>query len=280
MTEPLKVLFATDFSPAAKVAEENVALLNKKYEMDISLIHVIPSFWKNWFSSGLAEKEAIQRLTIWQTDLLGEDANPEKLFVQIGNPTNEIISTSTKLNSELIVVARKIKNGETRYKAGTTAENVLRHADKSVMVCKSKKISKILCAIDGSAHSEKVLSWSLDLAKRFAAKLDIVIVCHKENPISIGMDEEAIKEMEETVKEQITKRTATYLEKFDMSDIQADVHYLWGTPSHVILDMAEDYNCDLIVIGSKGDSTLEHALLGTTAEKVLRFAPCSLLVVR
>lgn len=53
-----------------------------------------------------------------------------------------------------------------------------------------------------------------------------------------------------------------------------------GHPTDVIVRMAQEQNADLIVMGTRGRSGLPHLLMGSVAEKVVRLAPCSVLVVR
>jgi nucleotide-binding universal stress UspA family protein len=53
-----------------------------------------------------------------------------------------------------------------------------------------------------------------------------------------------------------------------------------GVPAEEILNEAENTNPDLIVLGNKGTSGLARFLLGSTAERIVRYAKCSVLVVR
>jgi len=53
-----------------------------------------------------------------------------------------------------------------------------------------------------------------------------------------------------------------------------------GRPADVICKTAADEKADAIIIPTQGHSGLKHALLGSVAEKVVRHAPCSVLVVR
>ena len=53
-----------------------------------------------------------------------------------------------------------------------------------------------------------------------------------------------------------------------------------GTPSEEIVKAAEEWSADLLVIGSHGRRGMQHALLGSVAETVMRHAPCPLVVVR
>lgn len=62
--------------------------------------------------------------------------------------------------------------------------------------------------------------------------------------------------------------------------VQADIVIRRGYPAAEILQMADEGKFDLIVMATHGHSGLEHALLGSITEKVLRKAHCPVLVVR
>ena len=53
-----------------------------------------------------------------------------------------------------------------------------------------------------------------------------------------------------------------------------------GTPAEVIVDTAQELNCDLIVMGTRGHSALADALIGSTAKWVVRNSPMPVLVIR
>ena len=53
-----------------------------------------------------------------------------------------------------------------------------------------------------------------------------------------------------------------------------------GEPAHVVARVARERDCDLIVIGSHGRTGLERILMGSTAEHIVRLAPCPVLVVK
>jgi nucleotide-binding universal stress UspA family protein len=54
----------------------------------------------------------------------------------------------------------------------------------------------------------------------------------------------------------------------------------WGLPAHEIVEEAKDSDVDLIVIATHGYTGWKHFCIGSTAEKVVRAAPCPVLVVR
>jgi universal stress protein A len=71
---------------------------------------------------------------------------------------------------------------------------------------------------------------------------------------------------------------AAQLRRLRLGGITADIAI--GLSAQVICMMAEQRKCDLIVMGTHGRSGVAHLLLGSVAERVLRMAPCPVLVVR
>lgn len=275
----LKILFATDFSPNSKIALDFLKKLESVYQADINLIHVVQSVWKDWLSSGEYKNEAVQRLKTWQAEL-SEKQQDKNLMVKYGNPADIILQTANDKKANLVLLGGKKSNNGGRYKTGATVENITRYSDKSVWICKNNTVSKILCGIDGSESSATALKFAMDIARRFSAKLSIISAlpdCHC-NPL--GMTDREVKKCEEKFHKEAIEGLNEFLKQFDFSGIPLETHFIPGIPANIILDRAEDFDYDLIVVGAKGHSLLHHVLMGSTAEKILRYAPCSLLVIR
>lgn len=163
-----------------------------------------------------------------------------------------------------------------RYKTQTTVETVVRHAQQSVCVAKFSSLSKIICGIDGSALSARALNKAIEFSRSFSAKLCVTCIILLPDVSLPGINHIKVgnkaKEISETIQ--------IFLQNFDFSDIKVEYHYPWSTTAHVILDTAEDFSYDLIVIGAKGQSLLYNILIGSTTGKILRHVPYSLLVVK
>ncbi|MDP1574001.1 MAG: universal stress protein [Coxiellaceae bacterium] len=277
--DDLKILFASDFSPNSRASLIFIKDLDVLYNIDVTLIHVIPSFWKDWFASGQYQQESAQRLMTWQAELPQKN-HEKKVIVEYGNPADVILEHAQNQKINLIFLGARATQDGSRYKTGSTIENVARYAKQPVFICKNKTLSKILCGIDCSETSAKALEFAMDLARRFSASLCIAsALCYGEfNPL--GMSDSDIKKQEEKHTQDEIKKLNEFLKRFDFSGIVVDTHFIPGNAANVMLDRAEDFDHDLIVVGAKGHSLLHHVLIGSTAEKILRYAPCSFLIVR
>jgi universal stress protein A len=130
---------------------------------------------------------------------------------------------------------------------------------------------RILCPIDFSGTSEKALRYAERLAA--AAEAEIVLVHAFDAPQSYDLAGQT-RPADSTLKSRFEQiRPASPQVKF--------THVLHaGVPGEVICWLAQDRNCDLIVIGTHGHSGLKHLLLGSVAEYVVRHARCPVLTVR
>ena len=137
-------------------------------------------------------------------------------------------------------------------------------------------LRKILVPVDFSECSRKALHYATALAKPCQAEIFLLHVLEMP-PVPVQALEIAF--MEDTPKESAAN---------ELSEWQAQVGFptfvktlvCSGSAYAEIVRTAEENNMDLIVIGSHGRTGLARLILGSTAERVVRHAPCPVLVVR
>jgi nucleotide-binding universal stress UspA family protein len=79
---------------------------------------------------------------------------------------------------------------------------------------------------------------------------------------------------------EVAHRMQACLERVTAGGLEGEVVVVRGVPFQEILDTAKKQQVDLIIMGTHGRTGLQHMLLGSVAEKVVRLAPCPVLVVR
>ena len=139
--------------------------------------------------------------------------------------------------------------------------------------------SKILVATDGSEQNHQAVLEAIGLAKSEKAELHCLYIVDTIAFASLPMDVtwenvynvlyQEGKEAIELVKKQAKKDGV----KFFSSVLE-------GNPAVEIVKYAQENSVDLIVVGTLGRGGLSRFLLGSTAEKVIRTAPCPVMVVR
>ena len=78
----------------------------------------------------------------------------------------------------------------------------------------------------------------------------------------------------------ITGDMEGYLARVTAAGLEGEIAVVHGVPFQEILDTAKKRQVDLIIMGTHGRTGLPHVLLGSVAEKVLRLAPCPVLIAR
>jgi nucleotide-binding universal stress UspA family protein len=132
---------------------------------------------------------------------------------------------------------------------------------------------KILVPLDGSKEAERALGYARQLASLCQARL-ILAAC-----LSSGGFSPVGNEMDLPLKE--GHRYLSELQQgLQASGITAEVCALEGDPADTILNQAKLEHVDLILQTSHGRTGLSRLLLGSVAEKVMRYAPCPVMVVR
>jgi nucleotide-binding universal stress UspA family protein len=143
-------------------------------------------------------------------------------------------------------------------------------------------IKKILCPIDFSETSEEALKYAIQFAKAFSAHIDIVHILFDETQVvAFYLPQTTFQNMENEITQATKEQFKELINKYpDLTYISHSTKIIKGTPFLEIIKYAKDCKSDMIVIGTHGRTGLEHVLFGSTAEKVVRKAPCPVLTVR
>ena len=135
------------------------------------------------------------------------------------------------------------------------------------------KLKKILVPVDFSDCSIKALEYAIPFAKQFDAELVLLNVIEPYPPVpqmelvDVEMIQDSLRDLE-TLREEVG------------DDILCRSDVRTGIPHVEIVQEAKQNGIDLIILATHGYKGLSHVFLGSTAEKVVRNAPCPVLTVR
>jgi universal stress protein A len=138
-------------------------------------------------------------------------------------------------------------------------------------------LDSILVATDLSPESAKALKYAVALAGRTAAQITLLHVIEPVGP-ELHPFPMAVDENLSVHEAQVAMRIFCKRENFPLPAIRTMVRI--GTPWHEIVEAALELKSQLLVVATHGRTGLQHLLLGSTAEKVVRHAPCPVLAVR
>lgn len=137
-----------------------------------------------------------------------------------------------------------------------------------------------LVPIDFSASAEQALDYAIGLARTLSARLTLL---HVIQPVlmagadmGVALSETSLRELEAEVQHSM----AAALARVTAAGLTGERVVLYGVPFQEIVETANARQVDLIVMGTHGRTGLMYVLLGSVAERVVRLAPCAVLVVR
>jgi len=145
------------------------------------------------------------------------------------------------------------------------------------------QLKRILVPTDFSEHSERAAKYALELARRFQAE-EVHCLHVSDIPADLlatsayymtGPSEQFI----EQVRQEGRKNLGQFIAK-NLAGVPVKSAFLEGRAFVEIVRYARDNQIDLMVIATHGRTGVKHALFGSVAEKVIRKAPCPVLVVK
>lgn len=144
-----------------------------------------------------------------------------------------------------------------------------------------KTIAKILYATDFSESSAPAWDYAQSLARLSGADLHVLHVVSElsENRRRL-IPSDTFTLLEKEVEENAAEETKRFCRENCAEGVDYTVEAVIGTPHTEIIRKAAEVNADLIVMGTHGRTGIEHALVGSNAERVVRHSPVPVLTVR
>jgi universal stress protein A len=147
-------------------------------------------------------------------------------------------------------------------------------SDFRVVPSNSLNIKSILVPLDFSIESKKALAYAISFARQFGAKLTLLHVVEPIPETVLAMENEKVMEN--------CKRALALVVKANRieQNLMEKILVRYGRSFNEIAEAARTLKIDLIIIATHGYTGLKHVFLGSTTERVVRHAPCPVLVVR
>ncbi len=145
---------------------------------------------------------------------------------------------------------------------------------------------KILLAVDGSPYSDAAVNEVMH--RPWPAQSEVKVITASETPTVVGMEPWAVlpqyfEEIEKSFREaaeSVIKTALLKLKTSQDSTLKISSEIIQGSPGQVIVDEAEWWGADLIVMGSRGLGVWNRLLLGSVSSAVVHHAKCSVEIVR
>jgi nucleotide-binding universal stress UspA family protein len=294
-----KILFPTDFSRCAEQAQAHALYLAQEYGAVLHMLHAntvleyAPHDLRPYFPNHEEVMAQSRELALrhMATALSAREAAQLRVqqVYQNGISVAPVILTyASEHDIDLIVMGTHGRRGLGHLLLGSVAEEIVRTAMCPVLTIRERKetlpvenFKRILVPIDFSKHSAQALLTAKALAEKYGARLQLLHVVEDLRYPAFYMAERFAYF---DIRPEVATRAKQELEQF-YRDVQAphvpaDLHVIEGGAAHEIIKFTEKHATDLIVIATHGLTGVEHFLMGSVAEKVVRRAPCPVLTVK
>ncbi len=175
-----------------------------------------------------------------------------------------------------------MKRSTPKRKKQSRKRSIVAKTKKSVSISSSEiALKKILIPIDFSDNSKKALRYAVPFAQQFKASLILIYIVEPTiYPSDFGFGQIGFPDVEKELHEKAILELGGLIESNVPKTIHARSIVGTGIPFVEITTYAQEEGIDLIIVATHGRTGVEHILFGSTAEKIIRKAPCPVLVVR
>jgi len=271
-------------SPAANIAEAMQAKLTLlRVVPQFALLAADPTLYEEMNRMGEDESLSYLRSKAGELDL----AIQVEVAGESGQPADVIIRYAETHGIDLIMMSSHGRSGLNRWIYGSVAERILRRAPCTTAIINARvaessgEQKKILIPLDGSELAERALKTGRMLAKAIDADLYLLRVTASAHQI---LETVSMKPVFEGIEEQEFREAEAYLQekKSETPDFHTviDVETEKGTVAENIVDYAAEHEIGMIVMSSHGRTGLKRWVYGSVAEKVLRSACCTTMIIR
>jgi len=200
-----------------------------------------------------------------------------------------ILGYASDQDADLIIMGTHGRRGVRRLLMGSVAEEVVRRANRPVMTVRKEEdgnalptIERILVPIDFSDFAADALRHANELAQLYGAQLDLLHVIEENlHPAFYVGGVRSIYDVQPDIEEKVRERLQALWEDVDgETGTPAAMHVVDGRAARKITKFADTNQSDLVVMSTHGLTGLEHFLMGSVAEKVVRHVTAPVLTVK
>jgi nucleotide-binding universal stress UspA family protein len=282
-----KILCPVDFFPASDAAVNYAAGLAANYDATVHLLHVITPIPAGMYEYAFDTSELLksrEESTIGEMNNLvarvkqaGAYATPE---VRVGDVYDEIKRSIEVVKPDLLVMGTHGRRGVERWFMGSTTERLLRHSPVPLVTISATgekplappRFRRILVTTDFSEGTQDALAYAFSVAQENESQVTLLHVLHDvSTELSVKYRAPLVNGVQKQLDDMVPAEARNWC------NIVTRVET--GVPYRIILRTLEDEKVDLVVMNIHGKGMLDRALLGSTAERVVRAAGCPVMMI-
>ncbi len=297
----MKVLCTIDGSEFSHWGAEAVGILAAQPPSSLVLLHVVAT---SDISSLKGVRSALRKQTIIALEEAGHrllrrtkeavtvvlSQQAERPMTKIttvlarGSVAEAIVRQAHRRRVDLIMVGSRGFSDIRGFLLGSVSRKVVTSAPCPVLVVKRKltAIHHTVLAVDDSKFSKAVVDFLLN---EFAGEPTRITILSVVNPVVTSLGTEVltsrqVSDLTKPKEAQLRSVVSQYRKMFLKEGWAVETKILKGHPGQTIIHYLETHSADLVAVGSRSLTGTERLQLGSVSEAVLKYAPCSVLVVR
>lgn len=284
---------AVDFTPSCLNALRQAVRMAVPTKARLTVVHVMDEFLVHELKKALSTDQASIR-SEWQAKLkkFVDDAElglPDvQVEVRIGHPFTELVEACKADGADLLVMGVKGSRLDP-HRVGVIASKCVRKAPVDVLLVRedaSGSFKQLATCVDFSENSSKAVGRALQIAALEKASVSCLYVY--QSALAMSVDYGGIVAPLPVPGDNVTlEQWKSELNAFvkPLADAHPSVPVATNVLERInireaILDHVNETHADLVVLGTRGKNGLREMLIGTTAEKIVSHAPCSILAVK
>jgi len=290
----MKLLVAVDHSETSQAVLKEVAARPWPPKTCVEVLNVVEPTHM-WTFSQTAEE--VIRLSADLANRAAEELRGVGLEASglslKGDAKRAILDRAKETNADFVFVGSEGVSALTHFLLGNVASAVVSHAPCSVEIMRGKEgklpgVHKILLATDGSEFSERAARSIAERPWPAGAEIEVISVVELHlgtaqallEPPYVDSEQLALQREQAMKNAEAAVASAVEILSKAFPKVSESISVLLDGPKAVIIDEADKWGADLIVVGSHGHRGVERFLLGSVSEGVALHARCSVEVIR
>lgn len=290
MNKLKNIVVGVDFSNRARCALSEAARLARANQSRLRVAHVV----EEEAAEDLAEHErrdlaeirgelmncAVEMMDKWQDGI--DLPKGSECRITYGHPIEELIGQVNEVNADVLIVGVRGIINEAEG-AGAQASRLVRRAPCKVLLVEdgqTQSFQSAVACVDFSPTSKLVVEQAIHMADLDGSELHFLHVYtapwHK---FSYLFGSRYSSEFRDSYVDELEKKLRDFVGDFGKAKVSFHLQHEQHRGLGIGLFCAEK-NADLVIIGTRGRTSLKYLLMGSTAEYLLSKRPCSLLAVR
>lgn len=292
MTPVRTILAPTDLSPIARHAVVRAAMVARELGARLALQHVVNvgalDVLRHLIDAGAGElqqkllDEVREEVAALAQEIEERQGVRSELHLVVGNVLNEIASHADAIDADLLVMGARGAGFVRELLIGSTTERVLRKCTRPLLVVKQmahEPYRRVLVPVDFSPRSLDALR----LAQRVAPQAEYVLVHAFEVPFEgklryAGVEESALSGLRVSARREATAKMNDLVAEAGGDQTRVRRIVVHGEASMQLLEHEQAQDCDLIVIGKRGQGLIGEMLLGSVTKHILAQSVADVLV--